>query len=109
MKEFEHKYAEKELLLQKNQYKLKLKQKWKNENMVALNHKPLNRADKDLFLHVQSITGDEIFHKIKLVTNQNQLDEYEQPGPLGYYSIKYKKTNHLTSMMNMNDGEFLNF
>ena len=62
------------------QYILELKQKWNNENMLALNHKPLNRADKDLFLQVRSITRDEIFPKIKFVTNQDQLDEYEKPG-----------------------------
>ena len=69
-KEFEQKYTEKEKLLEETQYKLELKQKWKNENMKALNHKPLNRADKDLFLQLQLITRDKIFHKIKLVTNQ---------------------------------------
>ena len=88
------------------QYKLELKQKWNNENMLALNHKALNRADKDLFLQVRSITRDEIFPKIKFVTNQDQLDEYEKPGSLGYYFIEYCKTNCPTSMVDMNDGEF---
>ena len=58
-----------------------MKQKWDNENMAALNHRPRYRADKDLFLQVRSIT---IFHKIKFVTNQNQLDEYEQPGSFNH-------------------------
>ena len=88
------------------QYKLELKQKWNNENMLALTHKPLNRADKDLFLQVRSITRDEIFPKIKFVTNQDQLDEYEKPGSLGYYFIEYCKTNCAISMVDMNDGEF---
>lgn len=112
-KEFEQKYAETDKInakikkqLQEMQYKLELKQKWDNENMKALNHKPLNRADKDLFLQVRSITRDEIFHKIKFVTNQKQLDEYEDPGSLGYYFIEYCKTNCPTSMINTNDGEF---
>jgi len=105
-KEFEQKYAEKEKHLQQMQYKLELKQKWNNENMSALNHKPLNRADKDLFLQVRSITRDEIFPKIKFVTNQDQLDEYEKPGSLGYYFIEYCKTNCAISMVDMNDGEF---
>ena len=75
--------------------------------MAALNHKPLNRADKDIFLQVWSITRDEVFHKIKFVTNQNQLDEYEQPGLLGYYFIKYcKQTNCPASMIKINNGEF---
>ena len=52
MIEFEHKYAEKDELLKEMQYKLELKQKWNNENMVTLNHKKLNRADNDLFLQV---------------------------------------------------------
>ena len=105
-KEFEQKYAEKEKHLQQMQYKLELKQKWNNENMLALNHKPLNRADKDLFLQVRSITRDEIFPKIKFVTNQDQLDEYEKPGSLGYYFIEYCKSNCAISMVDMNDGEF---
>ena len=106
MKEFEQKYAEKEKQLQEIKYKLELKQKWNNENMAALNQKPLNRADKDLFLQVRSITRDEIFPKIKFVTNQDQLDEFEKPGSLGYYFIEYCKTNCPTSMIDMNDGEF---
>ena len=105
-KEFEQKYAEKEKHLQQMQYKLELKQKWNNENMLALNHKPLNTADEDLFLQVRSITRDEIFPKIKFVTNQDQLDEYEKPGSLGYYFIEYCKTNCAISMVDMNDGEF---
>ena len=105
-KEFEQKYAEKEKHLQQMQYKLELKQKWNNENMLALNHKALNRADKDLFLQVRSITRDEIFPKIKFVTNQDQLDEYEKPGSLGYYFIEYCKSNCAISMVDMNDGEF---
>ena len=104
--EIEQKYAEKEKHLQQMQYKLELKQKWNNENMLALNHKPLNRADKDLFLQVRSITRDGIFPKIKFVTNQDQLDEYEKPGSLGYYFIEYCKTNCAISMVDMNDGEF---
>ena len=105
-KEFEQKYAEKEKQLQEMEYKLQLKQKWNNENMASLNQKPTNRADKDLFLQVRSITRDEIFPKIKFVTNQEQLDEYEKPGSLGYYFIEYCKTNCPTSMVDMNDGEF---
>ena len=73
--------------------------------MTTLNQKPLNRADKDLFLQVQSITRDEIFPKIKFVTNQDQLDEYEKPGSLRYYFIEYCKTNCAISMVDMNDGE----
>ena len=87
-------------------YKLELKQMWNNENMAVVNQKPLNRADKDLFLQVRSITRDEIFPKIKFVTNQDQLDEFEKPGSLGYYFIEYCKTNCPTSMVDMNDGEF---
>ena len=60
------------------QHKLELKQKWDNENIKALNHKPLNRANKDLFLQVRSIRRDEILHKIKFFTNQKQVDEYER-------------------------------
>ena len=38
--------------LHKMRYKLELKQKWYDDNMKAWKHKPLNRADKDLFLQV---------------------------------------------------------
>ena len=82
-----------------------MKQKWDNENINVLNHKPLNRADKDLFLQISSTLREEIFHKIKFITNQKQLDEYEDPGILGYYFIKYGKTNCPT-MINTDDGEF---
>ena len=93
--------------MQKKEYILELlKQKWNNENMAVLNHKPLNRADKDLFVQVQSITRDEIFHKIKFVTNQKQVDEYEKPGSLGYYFTEYCKVNCPTSMINTNDSVF---
>ena len=74
--------------------------------MKALNHKPLNRADKDLFFQVWFITRDDTFHKIKFVTNQKQLDGYEGPGSLGYYFIEYCKTNCPTSMINKDDGKF---
>ena len=115
--EFERKYQQKyaemnkqneemKKELHKMRYKLELKQKWDDDNMKALKHKPLNRADKDLFLQVRSITRDEIFHKIKFITNQKQLDAYEDPGTLGYYFIEYCKTNCPTSMINTDDGEF---
>lgn len=116
-KEFEQKYQQKcaekdkenekmKKELHKMRYKLELKQKWDDDNMKALKHKPLNRADKDLFLQVRSITRDEIFHKIKFITNQEQLDSYEDPGSLGYYFIEYCKTNCPTSMINTDDGDF---
>lgn len=116
-KEFEQKYQQKcaekdkenekmKKELHKMRYKLELKQKWDDDNMKALKHKPLNRADKDLFLQVRSITRDEIFHKIKFITNQEQLDSYENPGSLGYYFIEYCKTNCPTSMINTDDGDF---
>lgn len=116
-KEFEQKYQQKcaekdkenekmKKELHKMRYKLELKQKWDDDNMKALKHKPLNRADKDLFLQVRSITRDEIFHKIKFITNQEQLDAYENPGSLGYYFIEYCKTNCPTSMINTDDGDF---
>ena len=74
--------------------------------MKALNPKSLNRADKILFLQVQSITRDDILHKIKFITNQKQLHEYEDPGSLGYYFIKYCIINCPTWMINTGDGEF---
>ena len=106
-KEFEQKYQQKcaekdkenekmKKELHKMRYKLELKQKWDDDN----------RADKDLFLQVRSITRDEIFHKIKFITNQEQLDAYEDPGSLGYYFIEYCKTNCPTSMINTDDGDF---
>ena len=65
LKEFEQKYAEKEKLLQVIQYKLELKQERNDKNLVALWFKALNRANNDLLFQMQSITRDEIFHKIK--------------------------------------------
>ena len=44
---------------------------------------------------LRSITRDEIFHKIKIATNQKQCDEYEEPESLGYYFFECCKTNFL--------------
>ena len=74
--------------------------------MKKIIRQPLNRAGKDLFLQVQSIAREEIFPKIKFITNQEQLDEFKKPGSLGYYFVQYYKKNCPTSMVNMNDGKF---
>ena len=69
MKEFEQKYAEKEKQLQEMKYKLELKQKWNNENMAALNQKPLNRPRKPFLL----TTKKKFQHKINIRTNAYHL------------------------------------
>ena len=77
---------------------------WKYESIES--QTTFNRADKYLFLQVRSNTRDEIFYKFKFITNQKQLDEYEDPGSLGYYFIEYCKTNCPTSMINTDGGDF---
>ena len=67
---------------------------------------PLNRAKRDLFLQFQSISREEIYPKIKFITNQEQLDEFKKPESLGYYFIQYCKKTCPTSMVNMKDGDF---
>ena len=63
----EHKADQKE-------HDVAMKQKWVKDNTKKIIRQPLNRAERDLFLQVQSITREEIFPKIKFITNQEQLD-----------------------------------
>ena len=69
---------------------------------------PLNTADRDIFLQVRSIIREEIFAKIKFITNQEQFDKFKKPRSLGYYFIQYCTKNCPSSMVSMNDGEFWN-
>ena len=108
VKEMEQQLLEQEKILQQKEQEFELKKKWNQANKANIICQPLTRADRDLFLQVKSITREEIFPKIKFITNQEQLDEFEKSGSLGYYFIQYCKHNCPTSMINMNDGEFWN-
>ena len=104
----EHKVGQRELKAEQKDHDFAMKQKWAKDNTKKIMRQPLNRAERDLFLQVRSITREEIFPKIKFITNQEQLDEFENPKSLGYYFVQYCKKNCPTSMVSMKDGDFWN-
>ena len=103
----EHKVGQREQKVGKKEHELEMKLKWAKDNTKKIMRQPRNRAERDLFLQVRSITREEIFPKIKFITSQEQLDKFK-PGSLGYYFVEYCKKNCPTSMVSMEDGDFWN-
>ena len=103
----EHKVLKQEHKIDKKEHELKIKLKWAKDNTKKIMRQPRDRAERDLFLQVRSITREEIFPKIKFITSQDQLDNFG-PGSLGYYFVEYCKKNCPTSMVSMEDGDFWN-
>lgn len=103
----EHKVVKREHKVDKKEHELEMKLKWAKDNTKKIMRQPRDRAERDLFLQVRSITREEIFPKIKFITSQEQLDKFG-PGSLGYYFVEYCKKNCPTSMVSMEDGDFWN-
>ena len=77
-----------------------MKLKRAKDNTKKIMRQTRNRAERDLFLQVRSITREKIFSKIKFITSQEQLDKFG-PGSLGYYLVEYCKNNCPTSVMSI--------
>ena len=96
--EREKNLQQREHKVDQREYELEMKQKCAKDNTKKIIRQPLNRDKRDLFHQVQSITREEIFPKIKFITNQEQLDEFENPKSLGYYFVQYCKKNCPTAI-----------
>ena len=103
----EHKVLKREHKIVKKEHDLEMKLKWAKDNTKKIMRQPRDRAERDLFLQVKSITREEIFPKIKFITSQDQLDNFDR-GSLGYHFVEYCKKNCPTSMVSMEDGDFWN-
>ena len=103
----EHKVRKREHKIDQKEHDLEMKLKWAKDNTKKIMRQPRDRAERDLFLQVKSITREEIFPKIKFITSQEQLDKFDR-GSLGYYFVEYCKKNCPTSMVSMEDGDFWN-